>query len=188
MAQDSATTGRGRKAVASAAVLVLFAAQAQERKDGGTTNGAKPSTVVGAWKATERHEAHGSLYQPVHIARKRDALVYFEQDGGRLTGRSETADYKEITGQSNWNGRTTFDRVRFADGTLTFEIDITDWNPKLAPLSRELTGTTHKGTVRVDAQLQGDKLTGKWGIVTKDGVEVFRGEWEAVRVSGPEKK
>ena len=188
MEKGGATSMRAVGAAASVAFLVLFGVRGQERKEKDKTPGGKPATLVGCWKATERHEAFGSLYQPIHTARKREALIYFEQDGGRLVGRSETPDYKEITGQGGWNGRRKFDRVRFADGKLVFEIDITDWNPKLTPLSRELTAQKHKGTVRVEAQLDGDKLAGKWGVFTERGIEIFRGEWEAVRANEPDKR
>lgn len=188
MVTNNPTTRRGVVAVASASIIVMFVAQAREGNTGDKGQRPEPATVVGCWTATERHAAHGSLYQPIHTARKREALVYFERDGDRLTGRSETPDYKEITGQGDWDGGTKFDRVRFTDGKLVFEIDITDWNPKLAPLSRGLTAKTHKGTTRVEAKLDGDKLVGKWGIFARDGTEVFRGEWEAVRAKEDDKK
>jgi hypothetical protein len=37
------------------------------------------------------------------------------------------------------------------------------------------------GKIRVEAKFKGEKLIGRWHMFTKDGTEVFRGEWEAVR-------
>jgi hypothetical protein len=182
MAKGCASITRTMVVIAGGFLPALFSAHLPEGK-GDESPGDEPAAIVGRWRATERHEAFGALYQPVHAARKREALVYFEQDGGRLTGRSETAGYKEITGQGDWDGRTRFDRIRFEERTLLFEIDITDWNPKMTPLSEGLTSREHKGTIRVEARLNGDRLAGKWGVFTKDGVEIFRGEWEAVRAN-----
>jgi cyanophycinase len=39
----------------------------------------------------------------------------------------------------------------------------------------------NKGTIRVEATLLGERLTGTWKMFVADGAEVFRGEWEAVR-------
>jgi hypothetical protein len=143
--------------------------------------------LVGMWKATDRHASHGSLYQPIHEARRREALVYFEQVGGQLTGHSETPNYKQISEQGNWDGRTEFKRVYFSNNQLRFEFDIADWT-KLAPFSEELIGQDHKGTIRVEAQLMSNRLVGRWGIFTKAGAEIFRGEWVAARAEEPKAK
>lgn len=187
MAKEHTMTRWRMTVLAGACLVALFSAQAQETKEGGKGPGAKAATLVGAWKASERHEAHGSLFQPVHSARKRDALIYFEQDGDQLTGRSETPKHKQIAGQGDWDGRRVLSRVRFSDDKLVFEVDIADWSPDTLPLSPELTGQNHKGTMRVEAQLRGDKLAGRWGIFTKAGAEIFRGEWEAVRMKESDK-
>src|SRR5262245_19999122 len=72
----------------------------------------KPSPVVGSWKATDRHVAIGSLFQPVHGVRKRESMVCFRQDGGRLSGYAIHEDHAAITHQERWkDGHTNFRSV-----------------------------------------------------------------------------
>jgi hypothetical protein len=45
----------------------------------------------------------------------------------------------------------------------------------------------NKGTVRMEARLQDNRLVGTWKMFLVDGTEVFRGEWEAVRAKKEKK-
>jgi hypothetical protein len=152
-----------------------------EEKEAQEKPGDKLPSIVGAWKNEVRHAVHWSLYQPVQGARLRDSFVYFQQDGDGLTGHSLTPDHDE----ERWNkeGRTEFRSVKFAKGRLVFEFDIDElhhgWRHR----------TKCKAWIRVEAELKGDRLIGKWGIFEKQsGAELFRGEWEAVRDTPPEPK
>ena len=139
------------------------------------------SSIVGTWKNEVRHAVHASLYQPVQGARLRNSILHFEQDGDRLTGYALTPKHE----QPGWNkeGRTDFRSVTFAKGRLVLEFDIDELNHGWGHQ------TTSKAWIRVEAELKGDRLIGKWGILEKkSGSELFRGEWEAVRAKEPEKK
>jgi endonuclease YncB( thermonuclease family) len=150
-----------------------------EKKPGDT-----PPPVVGTWENTERHVALGSLYQPMHGVRIRQAVVRFNQDGGRLSGHAVAED-----GQGGWkDNRTDFRNVTFAGDRLTFEFDIREWRKGAGPLAVEAGQLANKGTVRVEAQLRDGRLIGTWKMFLVDGTEVFRGEWEAVRAKDPEKR
>jgi hypothetical protein len=188
MTENHGLTRRGVLALAGASALGVWTTSTPADGPGDTGLESEPTAIAGAWSATERHKSHGSLFQPNHEARKRDAVIYFEQDGDRLTGRSVTPDYKKTVGQGDWNGETRLEHVRFSDGKLVFEVTIVAWDQKLAPLSEDLNRKDHKGTIRVEAQLKGDKLVGKWGVFTQEGAEIYRGEWEAVRAERPDKK
>src|SRR5262249_54246550 len=112
----------------------------------------------------------------------RESQVYFEQTIDGLVGRAVHADHAAIAHQERWkDGRTEFENIEFADGRLKFEFDIGQWRHGSGPLAVEDGRLENKGTVRVDARLQGDRLVGRWGMFTADGAEVFRGEWEARR-------
>jgi hypothetical protein len=105
-------------------ILGVWSNATKAQSEGDDRPEAKSAPILGTWNATERHKGHGSLYQPNHEARKRDAVIYFEQDGDRLTGRAVTPNYKEIVGQGYWDGKTKLERLRYSGGKLVFEIDI----------------------------------------------------------------
>jgi mannose-6-phosphate isomerase-like protein (cupin superfamily) len=141
-----------------------------------------PPSVVGAWESIDRHVAIGSLYQPVHGVRKREGMVYVEQNGDRLTGYAIQADHAAITFQERWkDGRTDFRKVTFEGNRLMFEFDIGEWRKEAGPLAVEQGKLENKGTIRVEAVLDDDRLAGAWKMFLADGSEVFRGEWEATR-------
>jgi hypothetical protein len=142
----------------------------------GPTTEDKPASIIGTWNNEVRHAVHWSLYQPVHGARLRSSVVHFKQEGGRLMGYSLTPEHE----QERWNkeGRTNFRSVKFAKGQLVFEFDIDELNHGWGHRTRS------KAWVRVEAELKGDRLVGKWGIIEKQsGKELFSGEWDAVRSS-----
>src|SRR5262249_53732646 len=86
------------------------------------------SPIICTWISIVRHVAIGSLFQPVHGVRKREALVTFQLKGGQLTGFAIMPDHKAISFQERWkDGRTTFRNVQFANNKLTFEFDIAEW-------------------------------------------------------------
>lgn len=144
--------------------------------------------IIGTWDSIDRHVAIGSLFQPVQGVRKREAVVRFEQRGDKLSGYAVMADHKAISFQERWkNGRTDFRNVRFVDNKLSFEFDIAEWRMTAGPIAVEDRKIDNQGTIRVEAQLQGDRLVGKWGMFLKDGTEVFRGEWEATQAKVPER-
>src|SRR5262245_31955876 len=146
-----------------------------------------PPTIIGDWETLDRHVAMGSLYQPVHGVRKREGLVRFAREGERLVGHAIHEDHRAITHQERWqDGRTEFRQVTFAGGKLSFEWDIGEWFPTAGPVAVEDRKLASKGTVRVEAALQGERLVGTWKMYLVDGTEVFRGEWEATRlIPGP---
>jgi mannose-6-phosphate isomerase-like protein (cupin superfamily) len=149
----------------------------QKPKGNARRQGVKPPGIVGVWEAEDRHAAMGSLYQPFHRARQREATITFQQDGNRLTGYSLTPNYKDISSQESWKeGRTVFHLVKFSEGQLVFEFN--------AEEIRHGRGgeVKSKGKVRVEARLESDRLVGKWRMFAGDGLELFLGEWEAVRV------
>jgi hypothetical protein len=149
----------------------------------GASQAAEPPPIVGTWKAVDRHVSIGSLYQPVHGVRKRESEITFEQSGEQLHGHAVHAGHQAISFQERWNdGRTELGSVKFAEGKLTFEFDIAEWRKEAGPLAVESGRLENKGTIRVEATLKNDRLSGKWGMFLADGNEVFRGEWEAVRV------
>ena len=171
----------GILAIAATSALCLLPTSAQEPQSGEMAPEDNPSVIVGAWENEVRHAVHGSLYQPVHGTRVRGSVVHFNQDGDRLTGYSLTPDHD----QERWNkeGRTEFRSVKFAKGQLVFEFDIDELN------HGRRGRTKSRALVRVEAALKGDRLMGKWGLFQKEsGVELFRGEWEAVRSKAVEKK
>jgi hypothetical protein len=171
----------GALTVAAIPMLYLLTAAADEPKGGEKRQEDRPSVIFGAWDNEVRHAVHQSLYQPAQGARLRTSVVHFKQDGDRLTGYSLTPDHD----REGWNkeGRTDFRDVKFANGRLVFEFD-------LAELHHGSGGRTKgKAWGRVEAELKGDRLIGKWGLFDKEsGVELFRGEWEAVRSKAAEKK
>jgi len=146
-----------------------------------------PPAIEGTWETLDRHVAMGSLYQPVHGVRKREGLVHFAQKDGRLVGWAVHEDHAAITHQERWkDGRTEFKNVAYADGKLTFQWDIGEWIPTAGPIAVEDHKLENKGTVRVEAAFQGQRLVGTWKMFLADGTEVFRGEWEAKRlIPGP---
>src|SRR5262245_12843027 len=136
----------------------------------------KPAPVVGTWTTEDRHLAMGTLYQPIHTVRLRSSIVTFQQDGDRITGVSLTEKGEGLSGDPAWpDGRTAFRTVTFADGRLVFEFDVREVAHGSGRRMKE------PGVVRVEAQLDGDRLVGRWRLFLKDGSEPFRGEWEAVR-------
>jgi hypothetical protein len=144
-----------------------------------------PSPIVGVWASVDRHAAMGSLFQPVHGVRKREAVVYFLQDADGLKGYTLLADHKDITFQEAWtDGRTHFRNVTFQGDRLTFDVDFDKWRMDAGPIAVEEGRLENAGAVRVKARLDGDRLVGTWGIFIADGTEVFRGEWEATRMLG----
>jgi hypothetical protein len=162
-------------------VLYLLTAAAEEPKVDEKRPENRASAIVGAWDNEVRHAVHWSLYQPVQGARLRTSAVHFKQDGDRLTGYSLTPDHD----REGWNkeGRTDFRDVNFANGRLVFEFDLTELHH--GPGGR----TKGKAWGRVEAELSGDRLIGKWGLFDKESrAELFRGEWEAVRSNAAEKK
>lgn len=136
------------------------------------------TALLGAWAADDQHLAMGSLYQPHHGTRVRHATVQFANEGGKLTGHAVMPEHDGITGQRDWkDGRTDFRTVTFADGKLTFEFDIQDVKHGSRRRVKD------KATIRVEAVLRGDRLSGKWGLFLQDGSEPFRGAWEAIRAA-----
>ena len=171
----------GALAVAAAPVLYLLTAAAGEPKGGGNRAEAQPSALVGAWNNEVRHAVHQSLYQPAQGVRLRPSVVHFKQDGDRLTGYALTPEHE----QEGWNkeGRTDFRDVKFTDGRLVFEFDLAELHH--GPGGR----TKGKAWGRVQAELKGDRLIGRWGLFDKEsGAELFRGEWEAVRSKDADRK
>jgi hypothetical protein len=167
--------------IAVTPVLYLLTAAAEEPKGGEKGPGDQPSAIVGAWDNEVRHAVHWSLYQPVQGARLRTSVVHFKQNGDRLTGYSLTPDHE----QPGWNkeGRTDFRDVTFANGRLVFMFDLAELHH--GPGGR----TKGKAWGRVEAELKGDRLIGRWGLFDKEsGTELFRGEWGAVRSKATEKK
>jgi hypothetical protein len=138
--------------------------------------------IVGTWNTIDRHVALGSLYQPVHGVRKRESVIFFERKGEGLAGHAVHADHSAIIGQERWkDGRTEFRAARFEGDTLSFEFDIVEWRITAGPIAVEEKRIENAGTIRIEGKLKGDRLVGKWGMFLKDGSEVFRGEWEAMR-------
>jgi cyanophycinase len=143
-------------------------------------------SLLGNWESLDRHVAIGSLFQPVHGVRKREAVVCFHREGESLRGYARCADHREISHQERWtDGRTEFTKVSLADGQLTFEFPIGEWFASAGPIAVEDRRLENKGTIRVAARLTkgqiGPRLVGSWHMLLADGSEVFRGEWEAVR-------
>src|SRR5262245_51752571 len=96
------------------------------------------SPILGTWNSIDRHVAIGSLFQPVHGVRRREARVTFQREGGRLTGFAVMADHKGISFQERWkDGRTEFRNVRIADDKLSFEFDIAEWRMTAGPIAVE---------------------------------------------------
>jgi hypothetical protein len=72
--------------------------------------------------------------------------------------------------------------VKLVKGQLSFEFDIVMNHGKRYR-------TKSKAWIRVEAELKGDRLLGKWQIFQKEtGNELFRGEWEAWGRKEPAKK
>jgi len=169
----------GALTIAATAVLYIPGAAAQEPKQSERAPDDKPSSIAGTWNAEARHVVMGSLFQQVHGTRLRNSFVHLKQDGDRLTGYVLAPEDKDERWKSD---RTDFRSVKFAKGQLVFEFDIDELNHGW----REQTKS--KGWIRVEAELKGDRLIGKWGMFEmKSGEELFRGEWEAVRAKEPEK-
>jgi hypothetical protein len=142
----------------------------------------QPLAIVGTWEAVDRHVAMGSLYQPVHGVRQREAVVTFQQAGDRLTGFAVCGHHHQISNQERWKGgRTEFRKVTIEDNRLTIEFAIDEWFKGSGPLAVEEGRLKNAGTIRVEAKLQDDRLAGIWKMLLADGSEVFRGEWEASR-------
>lgn len=180
---SKATVGIGLGVLGLTATFALYflTASAQEPKGGEKTRDDEPAAIVGAWDNEVRHAVHQSLYQPVQGARRRGSVVHFKQAGDGLTGYALTPDHE----QERWNkeGRTEFRSVKFAKGRLVFEFDIDELHHGSGARTKS------KGWVRVEAELKGDRLIGKWGLFEKEsGTELFRGEWEATRAKAAEKK
>src|SRR5262249_33694107 len=166
----------------AAACLLHGPAAGQERSGGEKGRDGKVAAIVGDWDCIARHVAIASLFQPEHGVRKRAAVIHFRQDGDCLVGHVVAED-----GQKGWkDNRTDFRTVTFADDRLVFEFDIR-WNKKNGPLAVEAGRAENKGRVRVEARLKDGRLAGTWKMFLADGAEVFRGEWEAVRVKGEKK-
>jgi hypothetical protein len=163
--------------------LVLHGpAPTQDRANGDAKRDNKPAAVVEVWESTDRHVALASLFQPEHGVRKRDAVLHFAQDGDRLTGHVVAED-----GQKGWkDNRTDFRKVTFADDRLVIEFDIT-WRKDHGPVAVEAGRVENKGTLRMEARLQDNRLAGTWKMFLADGTKVFRGEWEAVRAKKEKK-
>ena len=81
MTEANGLTRRGVLALAGASALGVWSASNRAEGEGDQDAKAHPAAIVGTWNATERHKSHGSLFQPNHEALKRDAVVYFEQQG-----------------------------------------------------------------------------------------------------------
>ena len=183
MSKTTVGTVLGLVCLVATSALCFLTATAQEPKGGEKKPDENPSSIVGTWKNSVRHAVHAHLYQPVHGARDRDeSFVYFKQEGDRLTGYSLSPGHEE----ERWNkeGRTDFSHVKFTNGQLVFAFDIDELH------HGRRHQTKSKAWIRVEAELKGDdRLIGKWGIFEKtSGNELFRGEWEAIRVKEPEKK
>jgi hypothetical protein len=161
--------------LAATAVLCIGAAAQEQSKS--TNNPARQTaSIVGEWKAEDRHLAMGTLYQPMQGTRQRLSTVHFQQDGDRFTGYSITPKGEGLSGDKEWpSGRTEFRSVTYADNRLVFEFDVKEVKHGWRQRSKS------EGTIRIEAELKGDRLVGKWGLFLKDGSEPFRGEWEAVR-------
>jgi len=154
----------------------------QDRAGGEKGRDSKFAAIVGDWDSVDRHVAMASLFQPEHGVRKRDAVIHFRQDGDRLVGHVVAED-----GQKGWkDNRTDFRSVTFADDRLAFEFDIR-WNKHNGPLAVEAGRAENKGSILVEARLRDGRLAGTWKMFLADGTEVFRGEWEAVRVKKEKK-
>ena len=173
-------TGLGIIVALATAVLYFLTASGQEPKGSEQAPKDEPSSLVGTWDADARHVVMGSLFQQVHGTRLRSSFVHFKQDGDRLTGYVLAPENKD----ERWKAdRTNFRSVTYAKGQLVVEFDIEELNHGRGAQTKS------KGWIRVEAELKGDRLLGKWGIFEKkSGSELFRGEWEAVRVKDPEKK
>lgn len=169
--------------LAATSALYFLTATAQEPKGNEKKQDEKPASIAGAWDAEDRFLSMGTLYQPQHAVRMRHSTVYFKQDGPKLSGYSITPKGNGLSGSNVWkDGRTEFRTVTFADGKLMFEFDVREvahgWDRNIQ----------EKATIRVEAQLKGDRLVGRWRLFLNDGSEPFRGEWEAVRTKELEKK
>ena len=166
------------------AVLWLVACSAPELGALATEPTDKAAAIVGDWESLDRHIAMGSLYQLEHGVRKREGVVRFSLEGDRLTGMAMHADHAAITRQEHWDGTTTLNKVSFDGKKLSFEWEIGEWFHPACAIDVEDCRLPNKGTVRVEAELRGIRLIGKWGMFLSDGNEAFRGEWEAVRANG----
>jgi endonuclease YncB( thermonuclease family) len=137
---------------------------------------AAPPSVAGTWEVTSRHATQGSLFQRVHTTRTRSATVRFEQDGDRITGHAVSTEYDDP------EEPISFGEIRLAGDRLVFEYGIRGWRDGAGPIAVKERRLPNQGTLRADARLTGDRLVGHWSLLTADGSEAFRGEWEAVRV------
>src|SRR5262245_51121705 len=151
-------------------VVTVWSCLASPQAPTGPQQDGKAAAIVGAWQSIDRHVAIASLFQPQHGVRKREGVVHFTQDGDRLSGHAIAEDFPDRK-----NGRCDFRTVKFADGRLTFEYDIT-FSKQHGPLAVEEGRIGNKGTVRVEAVLQKDRFAGTWKVFLADGTEVFRGE------------
>src|SRR5205085_1706922 len=98
----------------------------------------------------DRHAAIGSIFQPVHGARTRESMVYFREDGGRLSGYAIHENPEAISFQERWkDGRTDFRTVRFADNQVTLDFDIAEWRRGAGPLAVEEGRLENKGSIRI---------------------------------------
>jgi hypothetical protein len=133
-----------KTSIATALCLLASIATVLGQPPKGRKQDGKPSAIVGAWQSTDRHVALASLFQPQHGVRKRQAVVHFAQDGNRLSGYAVAEDFPDRK-----NGRTDFRTVKFADGQLALEYDIT-FSKQHGPLAIESGRVGNKGTVRVE--------------------------------------
>jgi cyanophycinase len=164
----------------------LFALGQAAAEDPAQPPALTPESLVGTWESLDRHAAMGSLFQPVHGVRKREAVVCFHQEGGALRGYAICDGHQQISNQERWkDGRTDFHKVSLDAGRLLLELPIGEWFPTDGPIAVEDGLQENKGTIRIEARLTkgktGPRLVGTWHMLLADGREVFRGEWEAVR-------
>jgi len=162
--------------------MSFLTAKGHELKERDTEQDDNLPSIIGVWTAEDRHLSLGALYHPTHQTRQRRSTVTFEISGDRLTGHSFTPNFKQIVSQEGWDGRTQFGLVTFTDGKLMFEYDAAGVMHGWEGVQKD------QATIRVEAKFKNERLVGKWGLFLNDGSEPFRGEWEAVRTTEPEKK
>jgi aminopeptidase N len=132
----------------------------------------KPQQIAGAWESTERQAALAGIFHKQPVVRKRQATLHVAESHDSLTGNIQLGGDNKAA--------TDFRVISFADDRLTFEYD-TRWAKDGDSFGKEPGKAEVKGVIRVEARLHQGRLAGTWKLLLANGIEVHRGEWEAVR-------